>query len=177
MTIFAAEHYSITDSGWWYHDINEVIWGSVAFAIVFAVFLWKGLAPIKRLMVRRSERIADQIAQAEAAKAAAAQELTALRASLGNADQDAERILAEARERAEVVKRDLIARAESDVEETKNRARIEIEASKSQTLADLREEIIAMTIVATEALVAANLDDSLRAELVDQYIDQVGASQ
>jgi F-type H+-transporting ATPase subunit b len=177
MSILASEHYSITDSGWWYHDPNEVIWGSIAFAIVLSLFLWKGLPPIKRVMQRRSERIAGELAQAEAAKASAAEELVALRENLGNVDQDAARIVAEARERADIVKRDLMARAEADIAEVKNRARIEIEASKNQTLADLREEIISMTIIATEAIVAANLDGPAQSELVDQYIDQVGASQ
>ena len=43
-------------NNFFYGDINEVIWGSVAFGIIFVLFLWKGVAPIKRAMAKRSAR-------------------------------------------------------------------------------------------------------------------------
>jgi F-type H+-transporting ATPase subunit b len=75
------------------------------------------------------------------------------------------------------VRADLIARAESEIEETKTRAGIEIEASKGQALADLRAEVVAMTITATEAVVTQSLTDEVKADLVDRYIQQVGAGR
>jgi F-type H+-transporting ATPase subunit b len=176
-TTGTAEGDAAHENNFFYSDINEVIWGSVAFAVIVALFLWKGLAPIKRVMARRSQRIQDHIAQAEATRAGADAELAAVRTSLGTVDAEAARIVDEARARAATLKADLMARAATDVDEAKNRTRVEIEASKSQAFADLREEVVAMTIRATEAIVSSNLTESLRAELVDQYIDQVGASR
>jgi F-type H+-transporting ATPase subunit b len=160
-----------------YGDINEVIWGTVAFGIIFVLFLWKGLPAIKKLMVQRSERIAAQIAQAEADRRAAEADLASLRRDLGNADEEAARIVADARQRAEVLRADLIARAETEVNEAKLRARVEIEASKSQALADLRAEVASMTLRATEAVVSETLTPEIKSELVDQYIQQVGTSR
>jgi F-type H+-transporting ATPase subunit b len=164
------------ENNFFYGDINEVIWGSVAFLIVFALFLWKGLPAVKKQMKKQQEGIAAKIDAAAAAKAQEEAELARLRASLGNADEEASRIVAEARERSTVVEADLKRRAETDIEETVHRARIEIEASKQQALADLREEIAAMTVTATEAILDDALDPTVRSLLVDRYIDQVGTA-
>jgi F-type H+-transporting ATPase subunit b len=164
------------ENNFFYGDINEVIWGSVAFLIVFALFLWKGLPAVKKQMKKQQAGIAAKIDAAAAAKAQEEAELARLRASLGNADEEASRIVAEARERSTVVEADLKRRAETDIEETVHRARIEIEASKQQALADLREEIAAMTVTATEAILDDALDPTVRSLLVDRYIDQVGTA-
>ncbi len=169
----AEEHHK---NNFFYGDINEVIFGSIAFLIIFAVFLWKGLPAIKKIMKAQQDAMTARIEAAEAAKVKEEAELAALQTSLGNADEEAARIVADSRERAEIVKADLIRRAESDVQEGLQRARIEVESSKTQALADLREEIAAMTVTATEAILDDVLDDTVRSLLVDRYIDQVGAS-
>jgi F-type H+-transporting ATPase subunit b len=169
----AEEHH---ENNFFYGDINEVIWGSVAFGIIFVLFLWKGVPAIKKVMKKQQDAIAARIAAAEATKAAEEGELAQLRTSLGNADEEAARIVADARERAEIVKADLKRRADVEVRDAVQRAHIEIESSKQQALADLREEITSMTVTATEAILEDTLDDTVRALLVDRYIDQVGAT-
>jgi F-type H+-transporting ATPase subunit b len=169
----AEEHHK---NNFFYGDINEVIWGSVAFAIIFVLFLWKGVPALKRVMKKQQDAIAARLAAAEATKAEEEAELARLRASLGTAEQEAERIVADARERAEIVEADLKRRADVEVREALQRAHIEIESSKQQALADLREEITAMTVTATEAILQDTLDDTVKSLLVDRYIDQVGAS-
>lgn len=172
--ILAAEEHE--ENGWLLPaDINEVIWGSIAFAIVLGLFLWKGLPLVKRAMQGRSERIAAELAAAEQARKDAEAELAAVRADLANADVEAERIVADAKARAEQLKADLIARAEAEVAEAAQRARIEIEASKEHALADLRAEIAARALRAAEAVVSANLDQSTHSQLIDRYIEQVGS--
>jgi F-type H+-transporting ATPase subunit b len=173
--VLAAEEHH--ENNFFYGDINEVIWGSIAFLIIFALFLWKGVPALKKAMQKSSANIAAQIEAGEAARAGAAADLAALKASLGNADQESRAIVAEATERAAVVRADLIARYEEEVAEVTSRARIEVEASKQQALADLREAVVAMTVTATEALITETLDERTKSSLVDRYIDQVGVSR
>lgn len=158
-------------------DINEVWWGIAGLVPLLVLFLWKGVPALRKVMAKRSQDIRDELAAAEQAKREADAELASLRASLGNADEESRRILADARTRAETLKADLIARYESEAREAVQRARIEIEASKSQALADLREEIVAMTVEATEAILAENLSGPTQSALVDRYIEQVGTAR
>lgn len=161
------------NNGFWVGDKNEFYWALVAFLIVVGLILWKGLPAIKAAMAKRSQRIADEIAAAEAKRADADRDLAKLKADLGNADEEAKRIVADARSRAAQIKADLIARAESDAADTKNRARIEIEASKGQSLADLRQEVTRVTLVSAEEIVNGSLDAATQNDLIEQYIRQL----
>ena len=160
-----------------YGDKNELYWGTAAFLILLVLFIRKGAPVIKKAAADRSQRIADEISAGEAAKAAAESDLATLEASLGNSAADAAAIVAEARTRAATVKADLIARADVDVDASKQRARIEIEASRQQAFADLQAEVAAMTITATHAVVNENLTAAVQADLIEQFISQLGATR
>lgn len=159
------------------HDMNEFYWGLAAFIGIVALLGWKVLPIAKKGMAGRSAKIAAQLETAEAQRAAAADEVATLKASLSGAGEESARIVAEARARATQIEADLKAKADADVAEVKRRARVEIEASKAQSLADLQAEVLAMTVTATEAVVGANLDAATQADLIEQYIQQVGATR
>ncbi len=160
-----------------YGDKNELYWGTAAFLILLVLFIRKGVPVVKKAATDRSQRIADEISAGEAAKAGAESDLATLEASLGNSAADAEAIVAEARTRAATVKADLMARADVDVDASTQRARIEIEASRQQAFADLQAEVAAMTITATHAVVHENLTAAVQADLIEQFISQLGATR
>lgn len=171
--IFAAEG---PNGNWIPGDPNEFYWGSVAFLIILAVFIMKGLPAIKAAMKATTAKVEEELAAAEQAKADAEAELASLTSSLGDSGAEAEAIVAEAREQATRLEADLIARAESDVTQAKERARIEVAAQRDQALADLRAAVAAQAQAAADAVVRSNLDDATQASLIDDYISAVGAS-
>ena len=171
--IFAAEG---PNGNWIPGDINEFYWGSVAFLLIVAVFIWKGLPGVKAAMKAQTAKVESELAAAEQAKAEAESELASLQSSLGDAGAEAEAIVAEAREQATRLEADLIARAETDVAEAKERARIEVAAQRDQALADLRAAVAAQAQTAADAVVRNNLDDATQASLIDDYIAAVSAS-
>ena len=85
--IFAAEG---PNGNWIPGDPNEFYWGSAAFLIIAAVFVWKGLPAIKAAMKAQTEKVESELAAAEEAKAEAEAELNALTSSLGDAGAEAE---------------------------------------------------------------------------------------
>lgn len=176
--LLAAEEGHSSSNGYLFpHDMNEFYWGLAAFICIIALLGWKVLPLVKKGMAGRSAKIAAQLEQAEAQRKAADAEVAALTASLSGAGEESARLVADARSRATQITADLKAKAEADVAEAKRRAHVEIEASKAQSLADLRAEVLAMTVTATEAVVGANLDAATQADLIEQYIQQVGASR
>jgi len=155
-------------------DVNELYWGSLAFGIIFAIFLWKGVPAISKAMKGRTARIEDEIAAAAAQKAAAEAELATLSGQLGDAGAEAAKIVADAREQATKLEADLLVRAEADVADSKERSRIEIQAQRDQALADLRAAVAEQARVAADAVVRQNLDDaSTQSALIDDYINQL----
>jgi F-type H+-transporting ATPase subunit b len=165
--LFAAEEGAAGGNGYLIpHVIDEFIWGTVAFSIVLALFLWKGLPAIRAAMAANTARIEGELASAEQARSDAEAELQALTSSLGDAGAEAEAVKLEA---------DLIARAEADALESKERARIDVAAQREQALADLRAAVAAQARSAADAVVRNNLDDNTQRSLIDDYISRVGA--
>jgi len=93
---------------------NEVIWGTAAF-LVLLVAMWKfGVPAVKNMEKAREDRIRNDLEGAEKARADAESEKAEYLAQIAGAREEAGRIIEEARQSAEQVRRDLIARAEAD---------------------------------------------------------------
>lgn len=161
---------------WLPADIKEFAWSAAAFGIVLLLLITKVLPVAKKGLADRSERIRDELVEAERARVDAEAELSALRSKLGSAEDEQARITAEAKETAEKVKADLIARADADAVGAKGKADAELSASSGQAAADIQAAAAAQAASAAESVVNANLDDATHAELIDRYIEQVSAS-
>jgi F-type H+-transporting ATPase subunit b len=158
-------------------ETNEIIWGTIGFAAVFAFVYWKGLPAIKGGMNARTERIRNDLESAESLKAEADGVLADYRAQLAEAKTESSRIIEEARQQAEAMKRELAARADAEIAEMRQKTAADIEAAKVQAIADLRGEVTALAIGAAEQVIERNLDDAANRELVESYINRVGAAR
>lgn len=157
-------------------DINEVIWGSLAFFVLVALVAWKAGPAIKAAISGRTDRIRDELAAAEAERSEAEATLTAKAADVPDVSSEQARIRAEAEETAARLTTDMAAKAESDAAALVARAQSDVATQRGQALADMREEVARLTRDATEAVVTSTLNDSTQADLIDQYISQVGQS-
>lgn len=164
-------------NGWFLpSDMKEFWWSTAAFLVVFSLLIWKLLPALKKAMAARSDRIRDELVEAERGRVDAEAELSSVRAKLGDADAEADRIIAEAKDQAETVKSDLISRADADAADVRTKAEIEMAASTGQAAADIQAAVASQAATATEAVVTSNLDQATHADLIDRYIEQVSAS-
>jgi len=156
---------------------NELIYGSLGFLIVFGFLYLKGYPAIKKGMADRSTKIAGDIAAAETQRAEADTVLAEYRAQLADAKTEGARIIEEARQTADSLRRDLQVQAEADIADLRAKNVADIEAAKVQAIADLRGEVANIAIGAAERVVERNLDHDTNAALVESFINQVGAGQ
>ncbi len=155
-------------------EVNEIIWGGMAFLILFVV-MWKfALPPVRQIMKDREERIRDDLDRAETAKVEADQVLTDYQAQLADARNEASRIIEEARASAETVAADVKARAEADAAEVRSRAETDASHAAERAMADLQGEVSELSIALAEKIVGRNLDRETQMQLVESYIDEVG---
>jgi F-type H+-transporting ATPase subunit b len=154
---------------------NELVWGIISFTLLLFL-LWKFAYPgLKKGMDSRTERIRADLAAAETAKAEAEQVLEQYRAQLADARNESARIIEEARQTADALKRDAEGRLQTELAEIRARALADIEASKTQALADLRGEVADLAIGAAELVIKQNLDRDTQVRLIEEYISTVGA--
>jgi F-type H+-transporting ATPase subunit b len=152
---------------------NEIIWGSISFVVLLVLlskFAWPGL---KAGLEARTERIRSDLDAAESAKSDADQILNDYKAQLADARNESARIIEEARQAADSLRRDQEQRLQSELAQLRERAAADIESAKRQAIADLRDEVAQLAIGAAEVIVQRNLDRDTQVRLVESYIEQV----
>lgn len=152
---------------------NELIWGGFGFLVVFGFLAWKGVPAIKKTMADRTERIRGDLEGAEAAKTDANRVLEEYRAQLADAKAESGRIIEEARQQGDAVRREQEQRLQTELAAMRERAAADVEAAKNQAIADLRDEVASLAIGAAEVVIGRNLDRETQTQLVDQYIASV----
>ena len=157
-------------------ELDEIIWGGLAFVILFVFMWWKGLPAVKRAMDARSEKIRADLDAADTAKADALRTKSEYEAQLADAKTAAAAIIDDARSQADQLRQDLQARAEADIAEQRARASADIESSRRQAVDDLRTEVAAIAVGAAERVVGASLDADVHRSLIDGYIDEVAGA-
>lgn len=158
-------------------ETHEIFWGSFGFLVVM-LGMWKFALPAMRTTLdARADRIRTDLESAEAQRTEATEILSQYQAQLADARAESARIIEEARQAADEVKRSLSAKAEADIADMRNRATADIAAAKVQAIADLRGEVASLAIGAAEQVVGRNLDRDTNVALVEAYINQVGASR
>jgi F-type H+-transporting ATPase subunit b len=156
-------------------ETNELIWAIISFTVLLGLlykFAWPG---IKAGMQARTERIRTDLDAADGAKADAQQLLDDYKAQLADAKNESARIIEEARQTADGLKRDAEQRLQTELADLRTRATADVEAAKQQAIADLRSEVATLAIGAAELVVQKNLDRGTQVELIENYINQVGA--
>jgi len=155
------------------HDVREVVWGSIAFFVVFGLVMWKGWPAITQAAARRTARIETELAEARSRREAAEAALSASTSELPDLSAEAERIRGEAATTAARLKADLIAKAEAEADGVRERGKSDVANRKRQARADLHAEIAEATRRAAEDMVRADLDGAAQSDLIESYINQV----
>jgi F-type H+-transporting ATPase subunit b len=156
---------------------DELVWGSISFAVLLFLLYKYAYPPVKQSMEARTERIRAELQAADTAKAEAQGVLDEYRAQLNDAKAEAGRIIEEARQAADAIKRDQEVRLQSELAELRQRAVADIDAAKANAMSDLRGEVALLAIGAAETVVQHNLDSATQTQLVEDYINQVAAQR
>ena len=158
-------------------ETNELIWGAFGFLVVF-FFVWKmGFPAIKQGMSARADRIRSDLEAAESQRTEAESILADYRSQLADARNESARIIEEARQQADSLKKDQEQRLQAELTEMRQRATAEIETAKTTAIADLRGEVAQLAIGAAEIVVKRNLDQASQVQLIEDYINQVSEQQ
>jgi F-type H+-transporting ATPase subunit b len=152
---------------------NELIWGAISFTVLLvllAKFAWPGL---KSGLDARAERIRADLEAAETSKGEADHILADYKAQLADARNESARIIEEARQAADGLRRDQEQRLQNELAELRQRAAADIESAKRQAIADLKDDVAQLAIGAAEVIVSNSLDRDTQVRLVESYIEQV----
>ncbi len=144
------------------------------FLIVFIVLRAWVFIPIMGLLEKRRASIAQGLEDARVAAEARANAEKEARDVVTKAQAEATQRVRESTERAETAGQDVIAKAEQDAAKIRSNAAVEAEQERDRLLSDVRGQVAALAIAATQKLVGEELTDSQRQHaLIQQFFTGV----
>jgi F-type H+-transporting ATPase subunit b len=155
---------------------SEIVWGTISFFALLFLMMKFAYPAIKKSMEARTDRIRENLDEAERVKTEAQGVLEEYQRQLADARNEANRIIEEARQTADQLRRDLMQRAETEVAELRQRSREEISAAMDRATSDLQGRVGTLAIELAEKVVEANLDRDANLRLIDNFIQSVGSN-
>ncbi|MFZ5818579.1 MAG: F0F1 ATP synthase subunit B [Chloroflexota bacterium] len=141
--------------------------------IVYTVVAKWVVGPIGNMLEKRRQSIAQGLEDARvAAEARANAEKEAARI-IADAQAEASKVVREANERAQGVAREVKAEAEAEAAKARESALAETELERNRILGDLRGQVAALSISATQKLVGEALDEKRQHALLEEFFSGV----
>ena len=153
-----------------------MIWTIVAFLITLFVLKRWAFGPIQKTIDERRDRIRQSLAEADHAREEARNLLEEHRKLIGQARQEAEEIRAEVRKDAEALRERAREEIEADRQRRLDETKRQIEAETSRSIAQIREEIAELTLLAASKVTGKVLDSSDQRRLIDEAISSLDFS-
>lgn len=162
---------------WLLPETAEIIYGGLASVLVIGA-LFKFAGPmIKKSLTARTERIQGDIDNARNTRTSAEVEASRIRTALGDINIERERILAEADAQAIAVLTEGRTRVAAEMADIEAKAMSDIANAAGRVGDELRAEISRLSAVTIERVVASTVNDSVRQDLIENFISKVGVSR
>jgi F-type H+-transporting ATPase subunit b len=152
---------------------DELIFGSIAFLVVFVVLARVAFPRLNEAMKARTSKIQGDLEKAERARNEAESALSRYEEQLREARSESGRIIDETRKTAESMRRDLLAKAEDESRQVVERAQEEIRAERDRAFQELRRQVGEISVELAARVVGESLDRDRQLRLVEGYIDEV----
>ena len=154
--------------------IPDLVWGLVCFLIILALFWWKVLPSVKKLLDERAAKIEGGIERAEQAQREAAAALDKYNAQLAEARAEAGRIRELAREDGRKIIAEMREQAQAEAARVTAQAQAQIEAERQAAVTSLRAEVGTLAIDLASGVVGESLSDDRKAQaLVDRFLAEL----
>jgi F-type H+-transporting ATPase subunit b len=173
LAILAQEHGAEGGGGLFSINVGLIIWTILIFLIVLAV-LWRfAFGPILAAVNAREEGINKALEEARSRQAEAERLLEEHKTQLADARRQAQEILAEGRDAANRLQKDMEGKAREESEAIITRAKAEIEREKDAAVDALREQAVDLALAAASKLLHHKVDGEQDRKLVMDYVDGV----
>lgn len=147
------------------------------FAILFVVLKEWVYKPLLKTLEKRRQTIAQGLEDARIASEARAHAEEEAEKIKADAQAEASKIVREATERAESVAKDIKSAAEAEAAKIREDALSDIEDERNRMLGDLRGQIAALAIAGAQKLVGEALDEKRQRALLEEFFSGVKAGK
>ncbi len=157
-------------------SLGLMIWTLLAFVGSMLLLRRYAFPAIRDTLDRRQRAIEESIDSATRLRDEADELLREYRERLREARSQADGIITRARESAEAAERELLDEGKARREELLEQTRRDIEAETRRAIAEIRDEVANLTILATEKLTRKTLNDGDQRRLVEEALGELDFS-
>jgi F-type H+-transporting ATPase subunit b len=154
---------------------GTVIVELITFLVMLAILARYVYPEVVKVAEARQRVIAQQLKDAEQARAEAEAHLKEAEASLNDARKTAQSVIDAANKSGEQLRQELRQKAEEESKRTVEAARKEIEAERDQAIRTVRAEVADLVVTATAKVIGETLDDDKHRRLIDKAIMEVAS--
>lgn len=154
--------------------IAAQITGFLLLWLVLARFLFR---PVLALMRSREEEIKSTYEDAENSRTEAEEFRADYEKRLADIESEARSRIQAAVKEAQDSKNEILADAKSRSDDMLERGRQDLEREREKTLAQLREEVVDISLAAAGKLIGEALDEARHRKLVNDFIDRIGTTK
>jgi F-type H+-transporting ATPase subunit b len=154
-----------------------MVWTVIAFGITFFVLRRFAFGPIQRLIDQRRDRIREALDEADKARTEARElrELTAQERQQAKADRES--LLEDSRRQAQALFQQAREKADDDLRERLAKNQEELEAENRRVQAQIRRDVVELTLLAAEKVTGKTLDADDQRRLIDETIDELDVNR
>lgn len=148
----------------------ELVAGIIAFALVY-FFVWRWVWPsLNRTMETRQAAISSELTAAENAKTEAESLLGDYRSQLSGAKAEGNKIIEEARQSAEQMRADMLAKAEAEAEQIRAKAREDAAGERARALSEAKVQVGDISVDLAGKIVGESLNADAHKALIERYL-------
>ena len=144
----------------------------VSFLVLFGLLYLVLYKPMTRMLDSRSSRIRESLEAADRARQEAASSAAQVERELGDARNQGQALIAEARTAASQFRQQEDARTRAEMEAMLERARAEIGRERDAAVEQVRRQFADLAITAAERVVERSLDKDAHAQLIDKVLEE-----
>ena len=146
----------------------------LAMLVLFALMSYLLFNPARNLLEKRKEYIQSQLDEAAQARDDALEMKASYDEKIAGADEETERILAEARKKALDREKKIVDDASEEARKIKSRAEKEVELEKDRVRDEMKQEMVSIASVMASRFVENSIDESKQAQLIDETLKEMG---
>lgn len=156
--------------------LHDAVLSLIAVFALFLILSYFLFNPVREMLQKRQQKIKEELDNAAADQAGAAELRAEYEDKLKNIQKEAEEILSEARKKALANENKIVAQAKEEAARIIERANVEAQLEKKKAADEVKREMISIASLMAGKVVAASIDTTVQDGLVEETLKEIGES-
>ena len=144
----------------------------VNFLILLLILYFFAYKPVMKMLDERSRKIRESMDEVQKVKDQAAQTEEEFKKKIEAASKEGQEVIARAMRTGEEARQRAQLEAKQEAQGLVEKARVEIQRERDETIGELRQEFADLTVVAAEKVIGQSLDKEAHRQIINQVLDE-----